>query len=135
MVTDRGLIFSNAQTMTGSADEASTNVVDTEVAGSNLGAGTPIWLVARVNTAYTCDTSGTMIVSLQTCATSGGTYANIAVSATYTVGQLVKGFDALTIPLPVDNLRYLRVYYDKGVGSGFAAGAMDAFLTLNAPLN
>jgi len=135
MVTDRGLIFSNAQAMTGSADEASTNVVDTEVAGSNVGGGTVMWVVCRVNTTYTCDTSGTLIVSLQNCATSDGTYANIAVSATYTVGTLAKGYDALTIPLPVDNLRYLRMYYDKGVGSGFTAGKMDAFLTPNAPRN
>lgn len=132
MVIDKG-VFSDAQAMTGSASEASTDVLDTEVAGSNIGAGTPIWCVCKVNTAYTCDTSGTLIAALQNCATSGGTYTNIAISATYTVGQLVKGFDALVIPMPSDNLRYLRMYYTKGVGSGFAAGKMDAFLTLNAP--
>lgn len=125
--------FSDAQAFTGSADEASTNVVDTEVAASNVGPGTPIWVYCRVNTTFTCDTSGTMIVSLQNCATSGGTYVDIAKTATFTVGTLVKGLDVLTIPIPAKNLRYLRMYFDKGVGSGFTAGKIDAFLTTQAP--
>ena len=133
MVLDKAQ-FSDAQALTSSSSEAATDIIDCQYVGSaNLGKGTPIWLVAKVNTAFTADTSGTLIVGLKDCATSGGTYAVIAQSATYTVGQLVKGFDALTIPLPARTREFLQVYYTKGVSSGFTTGKMDAFLTLNAP--
>ena len=135
MVTERGNIFSDAQALTASGAENSTNVIDTEVASSNIGAGTPIWVYCRVNTAFTAASSSTMIVSLQNCATSGGTYTSIFVGPTLTVGQLVKGLDLCTIPLPVDNLRYLKMVYTQGVGSGWTAGKVDALLTHNAPLN
>jgi hypothetical protein len=135
MITEKGNIFSNAQALVASGAENSTNVIDTEVAGSNIGAGTPIWVYCRVNTLFTAASSSTMIVSLQNSATSGGTYTSIFVGPTLTVGQLVKGFDLCTIPLPVDNLRYLKMVYTQGVGSGWTAGNVDALLTLNAPLN
>ena len=127
--------FSDAQAITASGTTNSTNVLDTEVAASNIGGGTPLWLYCRVNTAFTCDTSGTLIVALQNCATSGGTYTSILISPTYTVGTLAKGLDLLTAPLPVDNLRYLKLLFTNGVGSGFTAGKIDAFLTLSAPRN
>jgi len=129
------MVFSDAQAITASGTTDSTNVLDTEVTASNIGGGTPIWLVCRVNTTFACATSGTMIVALQNCATSGGTYASIAISPTYTVGTLAKGLDALTIPLPNDNLRYLKLLFTNAVGSGMTAGKFDAFLSNVAPRN
>lgn len=125
--------FSDAQAQTASTVEYSTNVLDTEFADSNLGGGTPIWLVCRVNTTFS-GTSGTFIVALQEGSVSG-TFVNKIVSPTYTTALLVKGFDLLTIPLPVDHLRYLRIGYTPATGSGYTAGKLDAFLTLNAPRN
>ena len=127
--------FSDAQALTGSGAENSTNVIDLESTTPNIGAGTPIWLYCRVNTTFTSATSQTLIVALQNSTASGGTYVSIAISPTYTVGQLVKGLDLLTIPVPVDNIRYLKVLYTNAVGSGFTAGNVDAFLSLNAPRN
>ena len=135
MITEKGNIFSDAQALTASGAENSTNVVDTEVAASNIGGGTPVWLYCRVNTTFTAASSSTMIVALQNCATSGGTYTSLLIGPTLTVGQLVKGLDLMTVPLPVDNLRYLKLIYTQGVGSGWTAGKVDALLTHNAPLN
>jgi len=135
MLTEKWGIFSDAQAITGSGASDSSSTLDTEVAGSNIGGGTPIWLVVRVNTTFTCATSGTMYATLQNCATSNGTYLDMLRSATYTVGSLVKGLDVLTVPLTVDNLRYLKVLYTNAVGSGMTAGNFDAFLSLNAPRN
>ena len=127
------MVFSDAQVATSSAAFASTNVLDTEVAASNIGGGTPLWLICRVNTTFT-SLGTSFIASLENATASGGTFVTIAISATYTLGQLVKGFDLLTIPLPVDNLRYLRMMYTP-TGTGASAGNIDALLTLNAPRN
>src|SRR3990167_6954189 len=124
--------FSNAQTITASAaTTAGTNVWDTEAADSNLGPGTPLWLVCQVHTAFTTASAGdTLIVDFEHCATSGGTYTYLTRSATFTVGQLVKGFNALTHGFPAKHLRYVRVNYNYASGSGFTAGAMSAYPTL-----
>lgn len=137
MVTEKALIFSDAQAITTSSTTNSTNVIDTEFAASNLGGGTPLWLVVRVNTTFVEVVSGseTLDASLQTCATSGGTYTKIASGYLYSGRECVKGLDLLTIPLPVDNLRYLKVVYTTTTGSGWTAGKVDAFITLNAPKN
>ncbi|HET6453497.1 MAG TPA: hypothetical protein VFI02_03755, partial [Armatimonadota bacterium] len=66
--------FSDAQTVTATASVAATNILDTEVADSNVGSGTPIWVVCRVSTVF--NGSGTVLVTLQDCATSGGTYVS-----------------------------------------------------------
>lgn len=134
MFTDKA-IFSNAQAITASGNTTSTNYVDTEVAASNIGGGTPLWLVCRVNTTFTDATSGALTVTLNTCATSNGTYVVLATGRVYSVGVLVKGLDVLTIPLPADNLRYLGLTYANTVGSGFTAGKLDAFLCSQPPLN
>ena len=128
--------FSNAQTITASgAATASTNVWDTEAAASNIGPGTPIYVVCRVHTAFTTASTGdTLIADLEHCATSGGTYVDLLKSPTFTVGQLVAGFDILTTTIPSGtNLRYLRFNYNYASGSGFTAGAISAFPTLAAP--
>jgi hypothetical protein len=133
MITDKW-IFSDAQTSTASTVFNSTNTVDTENTDSNLGAGTALWLVCRVNTAF-AGTSGTYVVALQHCATSGGTYLDLIKSATYTTAQLVKGFDLLTTPLSVENQRYLKLTYTSATGTGYPTGKIDAYLSAVAPRN
>jgi hypothetical protein len=133
MVIDGNLVFSDAQALTASADENSTNVIDTEKASANLGAGTPIWLVVRVNTTFACATSVTYSAQLTASTDSGGTYHTVLVGETYTVGEIVKGLDLLTVPIAIDHARYLKILYDHTTGSGCTAGKVDAYLTLNAP--
>jgi Bbp16 len=131
MLLDKN-VFSNAQVLSVTGTTAATNVIDTESTDPNLGAGTPIWLVTRVNTAFSSGTAATFTVHLTHCATSGGTYLDLLVSAAYTLTQLVKGFDLLTVPLPAVHQRYLAMSYVQAGGSAFN-GATDAFLTTAAP--
>jgi hypothetical protein len=137
-------VFSDAQSIAGSAAVLATNIIDTEVATSNIGGGTPVWLVVRVNTALGQTTSAVTSaigVNLLNGATSGavtltllsGAVVSIATTTSLTA-NLGKGTDLLTIPLPVDNLRYLRTQYQV-TGSGFNAGNIDAYLTTAAPRN
>lgn len=134
MVTEKALIFSNAQAITASTATDSTNVIDTEFATPNLGGGTPLWLVCRVNTTFVAPGS-TLTVKLSSSATSGGTYLTDAQSQAFTVGTCVKGLDLLTIPLPLDHLRYLKLTYTPATGSGPSAGNIDAYIALTAPRN
>jgi Bbp16 len=129
------MVFSDAQAVTASGATASTNVLDTEVASSNLGAGTPIWLVCRVNTTFVVctGTTCTFDAALQDCATSGGTYTQIAQGFAYSTAEILKGLDLLTTPLPAVHKRYLKLVYTVATGSGFNSGAIEAFLTTAAP--
>lgn len=133
MFQNSWLVFSDAQTSTSSTTDASTNVIDTEVAASNLGGGTPVWLVTRVNTAFS-GSSGTFWAVLQDGASSGS-FTTLIIGPTVTTVILAKGFDLLTIPLPVEHRRYLRMLYQQASGSGYTGGKIDSFLTLAAPLN
>ena len=145
MLLDKTVIFSDAQSIAGSAAVLSTDLIDTEVAGSNIGGGTPIWIVCRVSTAFAQTTSAVTslaYVNLLHGLASGtvtqtllsGRMISIATTASLTA-DLGKGADLLTVPLPVDNLRYLRIQFQTAASSGFSAGAIDAFLTLAAPRN
>ena len=137
MVTEKALILSDAQAITTSSTTNSTNTIDLEFAAPNIGSGTPLWLVCRVNTLFVEVTSGTetLDAQLQTCATSGGTYTKIAGGYLYSGREIVKGLDLLTIPLPADCLRYLKIVYTTTTGSGWSAGKVDAFIASTAPRN
>lgn len=137
MLTEKALIFSNAQAITTSSTTNSTNTIDLEFAAPNVGGGTPLWLICRVNTLFVEIVSGseTFDVQLQNSATSGGTYVRIAGGYLFSGRELLKGLDLLTIPLPVDCLRYLKVVYTTTTGSGWTAGNVDSFIALTAPKN
>lgn len=131
MLMDYNAQFSDAQSMvkTATGTTASTNVLDTEAADSNLGSGTPIWVVCRVSTAITCNG---MSVNFEDCATSGGTYVTRLVSEAYSIGAVdAVGDDLLVIPLPSEHQRYIRLLYNQ-LGT-IGAGAVDAYLCLNDP--
>jgi hypothetical protein len=135
MMTDKG-IFSARQAVTASGTTDSTNVLDTEVASSNQGAGTPIWLVCQISTAFTvCTgcTSATLSATLEDCATSGGTYGILATGYAYSIAECVKGLNLQTIPLPAKHKRYLKVVYTNAIGSGYIAGNVNAVLAGSAP--
>ena len=134
MMIDKG-IFSTRQAITLSGTTTGTNVVDTEVANSNQGAGTPIWLVVQVSTSLVgaTGTANTMAASLQDCATSGGTYTTIVTGYAFSVAEVLKGINLLSIPLPAKHKRYLGVIYTTGTGSGWLSGNVNAFLSTVAP--
>lgn len=132
MIIDYNNIFSDAQECLSTA--TSTNVIDTEVADSNLGAGTPIWLHVKVNTAFAIATSTSTggYYIFQDCATSGGTYETLLQSGDQSSGIYVKGYDVLTVPLPNKHMRYLRGRWVSS-GASCSAGKLDAFLAAHAP--
>ena len=131
MIMDYNAQFSDAQSAVTTASISSTNVLDTEVADSNVGSGTPIWVVCRVGTAFSG--SGVLTVALQDCATSGGTYVTRLTTATLSLLECdAVGDDLLVTPLPSEHQRYLKLLYTNTHNSG-AAGAIDAYLCLNDP--
>ena len=123
MIIDYNLQFSDAQAVT--ADAASTNVVDIG-ADIDIGVGEPLSL------AITCDvtmggSSPTVIFKIQTCATAGGTYVDIAASRQ--VAAMAAG-DAVTMAIPDTNLQFVRVYFD--VGGSSPTGTFSASIVKDA---
>lgn len=107
MIIDYNLQFSDAQAVT--ADAASTNIVD--LGGDwDIGPGEEMKLV------FSCDvamggSSPTVIFKLQTCATAGGTFTDIATSRQ--VAAMAAG-DMVVMGIPDTNLQFIRAYYDVG---------------------
>ena len=128
--------FSDAQSILSTA--ASSNVVDTEVStGSSfaeLGGGTPIWLVVRVNTVFAAATSTSFgfYAQLQDCTASGGTYVTILQGIEQTGTLWVAGDTMLAIPLPSHHRRYLRTRV-VSTGCSGSTGNVDAYLALAPP--
>ncbi len=134
MILDYNLLFSDGQTPPTplSADFNATNVIDTEYADHNLGAGTPLWVVCVLNDTQSGTTGETLGIILKHCATSGGTYINLLAGLTYSGGELKQGLHLMATPLPAKHKRYLSITYDGNVGLVWT-GTVDAYLALNAP--
>jgi hypothetical protein len=134
MIMDNNLLFSDGQTPPTplSADFNSTNTLDTEVALSNIGAGTPLWVIVKMNDKQTGSTGETLQVALQDCTTSGGTFATIAAGKVYSGGEFTTAPTLLAVPIPALSRRYLRILYDGNVGLVWT-GTVDAYIALNAP--
>ena len=126
MILDKNLVFSDAQAETSVAAQDSTNVIDTGIADSNLGAGTPLWVNVQVNTTVTSSGAATVSVALHD-SSDGSTYAAIWTSAAYAKATLVAGFVMMSIPLPSEHERYLKVVYTIAT-SVLTAGAFDAWI-------
>ena len=137
MVLDK-MEFADAQAITASTATDSTNVLDFEVAStkSDIGVGTPMWLVCRINTTFTDSSAASQAqVTLQHSAASASAFVQAAQGHLYSVGDLIKGQDMLTQALPADLKQHLKVVWTPTSSSGYNAGKIDAYLTTNAPLN
>jgi hypothetical protein len=118
--------FSDAQAIT--VDAASTNYIDTQVAGR---AYDEQWLEVVVNTIFdSAGDAGTLIVKLQTdsASTFDSPATDLHTSLTYEQADLVAGKMLVQMRLPEGLDRYIRVYYDNGT-EAFTAGKVDAYLT------
>jgi len=137
MIIDSNNVFSDAQSLvaSNSTDIASTNIIDWEVADPNLGGGTPVWL--NVNASAKIEgTAGSMTVELQSCATEGGTYATDVASKDWTNAELeagAAGLQLLTVPIPRDHKRFMKVQYNKTDQVCDVTGTVEAYLTSGAP--
>lgn len=133
-ILDYNLFFDDAHAIPTpvSANFASTNTIDTEVADISLGAGTPLWVVVQMNNKQTGTTGETLSVELHDCSTSGGTYAVIYEGRDFSGGEFVTAPTLLAVPLPAKHRRYLRLSYDCNAGLVWT-GTVDAYLSLHAP--
>jgi hypothetical protein len=130
MFIDDKLVFSDAQAVT--VDAASSNVIDTAVASSNLGAGSPLIIRFIVETAFgVASTDTTLTIILQDSATDfGGTHGLLTVPDLVRATSLVKGGYIPEIKIPDQHLRYLRLYYDVGGAANFNAGKITAWVDI-----
>ena len=126
MILDAKAVFSDAQAETSVAAQDSTNVVDTALADSNLGGGTPIWVNAVVNTTCTSSGAATLSVALHESA-DASTYVVLWTSKVFAKAALVAGKVLMSIPLPSEHARYLKVVYTIGA-SVLTAGKFDAWM-------
>lgn len=113
------------------------DVVDLGAASSDLGHGTPVYLVIRISTAVDSSTDGAS-VSFILCSDAGETIAADGSATDHIItpaiaeATLVAGY-TLKIPLPNgDYERYLGIQQNVS-GEAVTAGAFDAFLTDNPP--
>lgn len=95
------------------ADAESTNAIDLDSANIKLGAGKPMYIIARIGSADWA-TIASLEIRLQT--DTADTF-NVAVKdyilGRWAVGQLTAGALLLNIPMPVMKYqRYLRAYFN-----------------------
>ena len=129
---DSKLIMSDAQAVvTASADTVSTNVIDTGLANSNIGAGTPLWLVLEAHTTFTSGGAATLTITLQDSA-DDATFATLLQTEAFAVASLTAGALLLCVPIPAEHARYLRMNYDVGTAD-MTAGKLNAYFTTCPP--
>ncbi|MCK9565893.1 MAG: hypothetical protein M0Q43_07585 [Methanothrix sp.] len=109
------------------------DVVDLGTASLNLGT-TDIWFVAKIGTAVTSNSTGTITLTLLSDST-----ANLATSATthFTAsavkGTLVAGYKWIAVKLPAGTYeRYLGIFCQSD--SVLLGGTLNAYLTLVEPM-
>lgn len=109
------------------ADAASTNVIDLDAANIQVGAGKPMWIVARIG-----DTDWATIASLEIRMQTDtdeafGTAVKDYILGRWAVGQLTAGALLLNIPMPYFQYqRYLRMYFNVFTSASPAADIMVA---------
>ena len=99
----------NFQTITAAA--ASTNIIDLDSANIKLGAGKPMYIIARVGTAFATIVS--LEIRLQTDTAAGfSTALKDYLLGRWLAAQMTAGALLLNIPMPVmEYQRYLRLYF------------------------
>jgi hypothetical protein len=136
MILDYNEQFSDATTAISFASNAATDstILDMQTAAWNGGAGTPVWVISQVNTAITGTASNPLQVAFCSCSTSGGTYTTHFTGHNFSIGEVTKGVYLLAQPIPtgVTINRYIKLTYTTAAVS-FTAGAVDSYLSLNAP--
>jgi len=98
------------QTIT--ADAASSNLIDLDKTNIKLGAGKPMFIIAKVGTLFA--TTVSMEIRMQTDTDSAfGTVLKDYLLGRWAVAQLTAGALLLNIPMPVMQYqRYVRLYFN-----------------------
>ena len=134
MITDKLLMFSEAQAVTNTA--ASTDVIDLGPIDGNrrdIGVGYPLEFWALVNEAATASGEATVNIQLQTSEN------NSSWSTIYDSGELAKatlkaGKRVVSAKVPAGVQRYLRVNYSVATGP-LTAGKFTAGISLDVDAN
>jgi len=132
MFIDAELLFSDAQSLTATAD--STNVVDLGVAGRDIGAGEPLYVVLVVDKAAAAgDAAKTLTIVLSTgAATTLGT--TILSTPAITGANLTLGRTPIVIPIPPNIAeRYIGLEYT--LSDTFTAFTVTAFIAKDVQTN
>jgi hypothetical protein len=123
MNPDINHIYSNAQTITGSAAVDSSNVVQQASGAQGV---EKEFVDVYVQTPFTGLTA--LTVSISECATPTGTYTTLVTSKAIPVAALVKSKDPVfKFLLPPNHLPWTKITYTP-TGTG-TAGAITAYLT------
>lgn len=124
MIIDKELLFSDKQAVT--EDAASTNVVDTVVAGR---AFEELFLEIVVHTTFdTAEEDGTLDITLQTDSDKAfGSAATLLTVEQFAEAALTAGTVIKRVRIPSGAERYLRLYYNVGTHA-FTAGKINAYL-------
>ena len=134
MITDKLLMFSEAQAVTASA--ASTDVIDlSPIDGTrrDIGVGYPLEFWATVNTTATAAGAATLNVQLQT-SPDNSTWTTLYDSGTLALAALTAGKRLFSAKVPAGVQRYLRVNYVVGTGP-LTAGAFTSGINLDVDNN
>lgn len=102
---------------------ASTNAIDIGLATPNIGDGTPKRVEVIVNTTFA---GGTSIKATLEESADDSTYTTLLDSPVVLTAAALKGKKLLSVPLPTQHKRYLRINYTV-VGT-MTAGKVDAFV-------
>lgn len=121
MIIDKNLMLSDGQAVTATAN--STHTLDT--GEGDLGAS-PLELVALSAADATGD--GTLVVSLQSCDSATGSFADMVQSRGLKAVDLKAGASLLPIRVPRGVQRCLRLKYTV---TGTLSATLTAFLTLD----
>lgn len=124
-ILDYQLRMSNEQAVTVTA--ASTNIINTGGASSNIGRGNPLYVFAEVHTLFDGGTS--IAAALQDSADGSTDWQNIIAGAVVTTANAIAGKDLLATAVPLTSRQYLRVNYTV-VGT-HTAGKVNAWIGLH----
>jgi hypothetical protein len=132
MLRDAQWSLAEAQVVTTAAATATTNYYDTlSPAPADLGIGSVLWIVCRVNTTVTSSAASNGTFALQTDDnTSFSTPTTLFTTAAIAKATLVAGYYPFRIRLPIGCERYIRGLITPDTND-WTAGKIDMFLTLN----
>ncbi|EFV6094567.1 Bbp16 family capsid cement protein [Shigella dysenteriae] len=134
MITDKLLMFSEAQAVTNTA--ASTDVIDLgPIDGKHrdIGVGYPLEFWALVNTAAAASGDATVNIQLQT-SENNSSWTTIYDSGALAKTALTAGKRIVSAKVPAGVKRYLRVNYSVATGP-LTAGEFTAGISLDVDAN
>jgi len=124
MLFDSKLLFATDQACAAAEDAVVVFGTHLDLGGTGLGIGEPFRVGAVVTTAFTDTADATAVLSVTTCATTGGTYVALASANAINVDYLIKGKE-ITLTVGPGCLQFVKLSV-TAVGAALAVGKMIA---------